>query len=141
MVISTRSHDIRIQALREGINRLRVELHKKWAIAFACLVFTLIGPPVALRFPRGGIGMVIAASSAIFTVYWIGLIGGEKLADNSAAEPMITMWLANGIFLVVGLLLAARMGRAGGTVRGGGADGLWGRLSGRARRIGARAGA
>jgi lipopolysaccharide export system permease protein len=135
VVISTRSHHVRIQALQEGINRLRVELHKKWAIAFACLVFTLIGPPVALRFPRGGVGMVIGASSAIFTVYWIGLIGGEKLADNSAAEPMITMWLANVIFLLVGLLLAARMGRAGGTARGGGWDGMWSRLAAPARRF------
>lgn len=136
-VISTRTNKARIESLAESINRLRVELHKKWAIAFACVVFTLIGPPLALRFPRGGIGMVIAASSGIFTVYWVGLIGGEKLADNSFAEPMITMWLANLIFLLVGIFLATRMGRAGGTVRGGGLDELWATVGAPLRRLGA----
>lgn len=122
VVISTRTAANLAESHREAVNRLRVELHKKWAIAFACLVFTLLGPPLALRFPRGGVGMVIAASSAIFTVYWMGLIGGEKLADNGAAEPIVTMWITNVIFLAVGLVLAARMGRAGATVRGGGLD-------------------
>ena len=136
-VISTRTNKARIDALREAINRLRVELHKKWAIAFACLVFTLIGPPLALRFPRGGVGMVIAASSAIFTVYWVGLIGGEKLADNSFAEPMVTMWIANFIFLIAGIFLASRMGRAGATVRGGGFDEMWNTMSRPLRRFGA----
>ena len=137
VVISTRTHRGRVDSLREGINRLRVELHKKWAIAFACLVFTLIGPPLALWFPRGGVGLVIAASSAIFTVYWVGLIGGEKLADNSAAEPMIAMWITNVIFLIAGILMATRMGRAGGTVRGGGFQEAWDNVAARLRKIGA----
>ena len=80
--------------------------------------------------------MVIAASSAIFTVYWVGLIGGEKLADNGAAEPIVTMWITNVIFLVGGLLLVARMGRAGGTVRGGGFDDIWATISAPFRRFG-----
>lgn len=137
VVISTRTQYSRVNALREAVNRLRVELHKKWAIAFACLVFTLIGPPLALWFPRGGVGMVIAASSAIFTVYWVGLIGGEKLADNSGAEPIITMWITNTIFLIAGIFMAARMGRAGGTVRGGGIQEAWDNVAARLRRIGA----
>jgi len=135
-VINTRTNYARVASLHESVNRLRVELHKKWAIAFACLVFTLVGPPLALRFPRGGVGMVIAASSAIFTVYWVGLIGGEKLADNSAAEPMVTMWLANAIFLVAGVFLASRMGRAGGTERGGGFETLRARVGTPLRRLG-----
>jgi lipopolysaccharide export system permease protein len=136
VVINTRTHKGRVDSLGEAVNRLQVELHKKWAIAFACLIFTLIGPPLALRFPRGGVGMVIAASSAIFTVYWVGLIGGEKLADNGAAEPIVTMWITNLIFLVGGLLLVARMGRAGGTVRGGGFDDLRATISAPFRRFG-----
>lgn len=137
VVIAARTNANLASSHREAINRFRVELHKKWAIAFACLVFTLLGPPLALRFPRGGIGMVIAASSAIFTVYWMGLIGGEKLADNSAAEPIVTMWITNTIFLLVGILLAARMGRAGGTVRGGGFEDIVGAVARPFRRFGA----
>jgi lipopolysaccharide export system permease protein len=120
VVTSTRTHLTQVQSLEETANRFRVELHKKWAIALACLVFTLIGPPLALRFPRGGVGMVVAASTGIFAIYWMGLIGGESLADRRVASPVVTMWISNVVFTVVGLLLVSRMGRAGSTVRGGG---------------------
>jgi lipopolysaccharide export system permease protein len=120
IVVSTRTYASRVQSQEEAADRFRVELQKKWAIAFACLVFTLIGPPLALRFPRGGVGMVIAASTIIFAIYWMGLIGGENLADRGVADPIVTMWIANVVFTVVGLLLVTRMGRAGSTVRGGG---------------------
>jgi lipopolysaccharide export system permease protein len=120
VVTATRTYLTQAQSLGETANRFRVELHKKWAIALACLVFTLIGPPLALRFPRGGVGMVVAASTGIFAIYWMGLIGGESLADRRVAGPVITMWISNAVFALVGLLLVSRMGRAGATVRGGG---------------------
>jgi lipopolysaccharide export system permease protein len=120
VVTATRTHLTQAQSLAETSNRFRVELHKKWAIALACLVFTLIGPPLALRFPRGGVGMVVAASTGIFAIYWMGLIGGESLADRRVAGPVVTMWISNFVFTMVGLILVSRMGRAGATVRGGG---------------------
>src|SRR5690606_9098295 len=121
-----------------------VEIHKKLALAIACIIFTLIGPPLALRFPRGGVGMVIAASTIIFSIYWVGLIAGESLADRRAASPAVTMWLSNVVFLIVGLLLVRKMGAAGSTVRGGNnrLSGLWGTMIDRfAGRSPAKAGA
>ena len=103
-----RSHAARGVAVQQTENRFRVEIHKKLAIAFACIVFALIGPPLALRFPRGGIGLVVAASTAVFSVYWVGLIAGESLADRRVADPMVTMWAGNVVFLFVGIVLAAR---------------------------------
>lgn len=134
-----RTHLSRLDSGQEAVNRYMVELHKKWAIAFACLVFALIGPPLALRFPRGGVGLVVAGSTVIFAIYWVGLIGGESLADRQLGDPLVTMWIPNLVFLLAGLFLVSRMGRAGGTARGGGGLGdlLWrlGRLlPGRGRR-------
>lgn len=123
-----RSRAARAVALEQTINRFDVEIHKKLAISFACLVFTLIGPPLALRFPRGGVGLVVAASSVIFSVYWVGLIAGESLADRRVADPALTMWMSNVVFLVAGLVLASRMSRTSGHVRGGGFDDLLGRV-------------
>jgi len=139
VVVGTRTHLAQVQSLAEAANRYRVELHKKWAIAVACLVFTLIGPPLALRFPRGGVGMVVGASTAVFAVYWMGLIGGESLADRRVADPFVTMWIPNLVFLAVGVLLASRMGRAGATVRGGGWEDAWLRLKDGAARLARRA--
>jgi hypothetical protein len=53
----------------------------------ATLIFVLIGVPLALRLSRGGVGMVIAVSLAVFAVYYVGLIGGETLADEGTCTP------------------------------------------------------
>ena len=45
-------------------NMFGVEIHKKFSLAVACIVFVLIGAPIALRFPRGGVGLVIGVSLA-----------------------------------------------------------------------------
>ena len=107
-------------ALQSASNQFLVEIHKKYAIAFACIVFVLMGAPMAIRFPRGGIGMVISVSVAIFAVYWAGLIGGEGLANEGVLTPFWAMWTANLVFLALGIALAARMSRTSGTNRGGG---------------------
>ncbi len=117
-----RTRAARSVALEQTVNRFGAEIHKKLAIAFACIVFTLIGPPLALRFPRGGVGLVIAASTIIFSVYWVGLIAGETLADRRIGDPAVTMWFSNVVFGIAGVILAARMGRA--TVNTRGAD-IW----------------
>ena len=122
----------RLSALQSASDQFRVEIHKKYAIAFACIVFVLIGAPLGMRFPRGGIGMVIVASVVIFAVYWAGLIGGENLANEGVVTPFWAMWTADLVFLGLGIALAARMSRIAGTNRGGGSEVLfnlssWGR--------------
>jgi lipopolysaccharide export system permease protein len=107
-----------------NIGSYKVEIHKKYTLAFACLVFVLIGAPLATRFPRGGLGLVIAASSVIFAIYWMGLIGGEDLADRGVAPPWLAMWIPNIIFTAVGLFLFRGMGKETATGRGGGLDEL-----------------
>jgi lipopolysaccharide export system permease protein len=118
VVAGSRARAARGSALLQSINRFKVEIHKKWALAIACLVFSLIGPPLALRFPRAGVGFVVIASAVIFFVYWIGLLGGEALADRRVADPAVTMWLSNVIFLGVAVWLLRAMGRSSGTNRG-----------------------
>jgi lipopolysaccharide export system permease protein len=100
-------------------NQNAVELHKKFAISVACFIFVLIGAPIALRFPRGGVGLVIGVSLVVFAFYYIGLIAGESLGDRGIVRPAFAMWAANFILALVGLTLLARIGREGATARGG----------------------
>jgi lipopolysaccharide export system permease protein len=108
---------------QENIYRYKVEIHKKYAIAFACFLFVLLGAPFATRFPQGGVGMVIATSVGIFFLYWMGLIGGERIAERGLLEPWLAMWLPNLILLVPATAMALRMGihlpsnRGGGGIR------------------------
>jgi lipopolysaccharide export system permease protein len=108
----------RAEAVRER-NRYDVEIQKKFSLAAACMIFVLVGAPIALRFPRGGVGLVIGVSFAIFGLYYVGLIGGETLADKGYLPPWLAMWAANLILLIIGLILASQMGHESSTTRGG----------------------
>ena len=136
MVARTRARAARGAALEQSINRFKVETHKKWAIAVACLVFVLMAPPLALRFPQAGVGFVVVASAAIFFVYWIGLLAGETMADRRVADPAVTMWLGNFIFVILGLVLVSRMGHSAGSSRRGGMGDKIGEFFGRRRGMG-----
>jgi lipopolysaccharide export system permease protein len=113
------SSEARIQDLRRQIREFHVEIHKKFSIAAATLVFVLVGAPLAIRFPRGGVGMVIAVSLLIFAIYYVGLIGGETLADEGYLSPEWAMWLVNGLMVVLGVWGVTRMGGELSTARGG----------------------
>lgn len=121
---ASNTHTQQVSSTQQRIHRYQVEIHKKYTLAFACIVFVLLGIPLAIRFPRGGLGMVIAASSVIFAIYWVGLISGEDLADRGVAPPVITMWAPNVIFTIIALWMVRNMGRETATMRGGGWDDL-----------------
>ena len=105
-------------ALR-NINLYEVEIQKKFALAAACFIFVLLGAPIALRFPRGGVGLTIGVSLVVFGLYYVGLIAGESLARRGMVPPVVSMWIANVLFGALALLLLARMGMESGSSRGG----------------------
>ena len=84
------------------------------------MLFRSHGAPLAMRFPRGGVGLVIGASFFVFAVYYVALTSGESLANKNIISPFWAMWADNIIFLVVALVLIARMGTERVTSRGGG---------------------
>ncbi len=101
----------------ESIRNFAVEIHKKYSIAVASLVFVIVGAPLALRFGGGGIGMVIATSMVVFSLYYVGLIGGESLAGRGIVTPLFAMWIMNAVMTVLGLVGLATMGRETSTAR------------------------
>ena len=110
------------QRLRDARTReatYEVEIQKKYAIAAACLVFALVGVPVALRFQRGGVGLVIGVSVAVFTVYYVGLIVGEELGNRLFVTPFLAMWTPNLIFGTAGLIGLWRIRKPGNAPHGG----------------------
>ena len=90
------------------IRQLQVEIHKKYAIPVACMIFVLLGAPLAIRSGRGGMATAIALSILCFFVYYLFLTGGEKLADRELLPPAIAMWAANVFFGALGIVLTWR---------------------------------
>jgi lipopolysaccharide export system permease protein len=124
VVTTTKTNAERERGYRLQAIKYRVEIHKKYAIAFACIVFVLLGAPLAVRFPRGGVGMVITASVVIFSIFWVSLIGGEQLADRGYVGPALAMWLPNILLLPLGVIMVARISKQVATARAGGWDDL-----------------
>jgi lipopolysaccharide export system permease protein len=122
--LNTRTSYQQAEFLRLDAIEKRVEIHKKYSIAFACIVFVILGAPLAVRFPRGGVGMVITASVVIFAIFWASLIGGETLADDGYVSPALAMWLPNLILLPLGVFMVGRISSQVATARGGGWDDL-----------------
>jgi lipopolysaccharide export system permease protein len=115
----------RITDARTMMNRYQVEIQKKFALAAACIVFVVFGAPLALRFPRGGVGLVIGVSIVAFAIYYVCLIAGETLANKLILSPVLAMWAANILFLILGIVLLVRVQRSGSTARGGDAREAW----------------
>ncbi|PYP04788.1 MAG: hypothetical protein DMD57_05475 [Gemmatimonadetes bacterium] len=109
----------RVRDARTRAATYEVEIQKKYAIAAACLVFALVGVPVALRFQRGGVGLVIGMSVGVFTVYYVGLIAGEELGDRLFVSPFLAMWTPNLIFATAGLFGLWRIRKPGNAPHGG----------------------
>ncbi len=95
----------KLESLNSDIRKYAVEVHKKYAIAFACIIFVLIGAPVGMMTRTSGVGMAFSVSSVVFLIYYGTLTLGEELADKGTISPFIAMWISNIIFGIIGIYL------------------------------------
>lgn len=93
------------------IDQYWVEIHKKYSLPFACIVFVLIGAPLGTMMRRGGFGMAAGMSLIFFLVYWAFLIGGEKFADRGLLSPFLGIWSANIFLGILGIFLMIKSAR------------------------------
>ena len=87
----------------------QVEIQKKYAIPFACILFVFVGCPLGIITRGGNFGFSAAISLLFYVFYWACLIGGEKLADRGHITPQISMWLGNAIIALLGVFLTLRV--------------------------------
>ena len=140
VAIDARTQGTRFRSLGKRASQYRVEIHKKLVIASACVIFVLIGMPVGVRFSRAGISMVIVVAAVVIGVYQYGMSTGEDWADRGLATPFWSMWAASLTFLVVGALLASRLGRWTASSRESGWREMWLEARATARRAFSRRG-
>ncbi|MBD3296062.1 MAG: LptF/LptG family permease [Candidatus Omnitrophica bacterium] len=97
----------------ENINALplKVELHKKLALAFSNLVFVLIGIPLAITTHRRekfiGFGLAIV----LFLIYWSIMLGGIAFAIRGLVPAWAGVWSANILVTVLAVILFSRVSR------------------------------
>ncbi len=92
-------------------NMAAVELHKKFSLPTACMVFGLLALPLGFSNARGGRSAGFAISLGVFLIYYVLLSSGEDLARKGAMPAWLSVWLPNMALLVLGLFLLARRNR------------------------------
>ena len=105
---------------RVTYNLARVEIHKKFAIPFACIAFGVLGLPLGITNRRGGKSSGFSLSIAIILFYYVMINNGEHLASAGKVPPIVAMWAANLLLLGLGIYLLSRANREFSTQREGG---------------------
>jgi LPS export ABC transporter permease LptF/LPS export ABC transporter permease LptG len=95
----------------------RVELQRRLAFPFACLVFALVAVPIGAQPRRGGraAGSLIAA--LMIAGYYLLFITGAGFARQGAVPPFLGIWTANLVLAAFGLTLLPRMEQFRGETR------------------------
>jgi lipopolysaccharide export system permease protein len=84
---------------------LEIELHKRYAFPFACIVFGLIGVPLGIQPRRSGRSYGFIFSLLIILAYYISLIAFEILALRLKLPTFLAGWAPNLLFGGLGIYL------------------------------------
>jgi LPS export ABC transporter permease LptF/LPS export ABC transporter permease LptG len=95
----------------ETRNLALVEMHKKFSIPFACLVFGLFALPLGINNRRGGKTSGFAISIGVIVVYYIMLNDGEEAARYGKLSAGLAMWLPNLVLAAIGIFILVRRNR------------------------------
>lgn len=117
--INKKDKEMTIQELKQEVKKLKkeninpapliVEIHEKITLAFSCLVFMLMGAPLAVITRRREKSINIGIAILIIVAYYPLLIGCESLGMEGFLNPALSMWLPNILFGTVGTILTFRL--------------------------------
>ena len=91
------------------VSQVEVELGMRLPKAAACLVFVLLGMPVALRFRRSDrVGAFLVAFVLALFVYYPSVKISTALAKKEVVPVVAAAWSGNALLLLAGLLFSRR---------------------------------
>lgn len=89
----------------------QVELHRKFSIPFACLVFAALGVPLGIQPTRAVHSRGFSVSLVLIFLYYMLLTLGQNLGERGSMNPLIAVWLPNVTLSLVAALLISRAAR------------------------------
>jgi lipopolysaccharide export system permease protein len=85
-----------------------LSLHKKFALAFSCIILFFVGAPLGAIIRKGGLGLPMVIAIVLFlTYYFIGVFAGNYAKEGNI-HPAIGAWLSTLIMLPLGISLTKR---------------------------------
>ncbi len=89
----------------KSTTRIHVEINKRFAFPFACLVFGLLGIPLGVYWRRGGRSYGFVLSIVIVFIYYLLLNIGENMAKSGYLFAFMGIWLPNVLLGSLGIYL------------------------------------
>lgn len=93
------------------VNAELVELHRKFSLPFACLVFGLVGVPLGVQPVRAVRSRSFSVSLTLIFVYYLLLTAGEAMAEKGVLPAIIALWIPNVVFAALGVVLFVAVAR------------------------------
>lgn len=113
-----KEHEMSIDEIKEKIEKMKkkgedttgqeVELHKRYAIPFACIVFGLIGVPLGIQPRRSARSYGFILGILILMTYYMSLTASEILAMRKTIPPFLAGWAPNLLFSGLGVYLLVK---------------------------------
>jgi LPS export ABC transporter permease LptG len=96
-----------------GLNphRWQVDFHFKLAFVFTGFIVIFLGISFALQGTRENLALGVGKSVVALFVYYILLIGGQKIAYNSSLHPALPVWFGDVVLLLTGSWLFFKTSR------------------------------
>lgn len=89
----------------KGLNKLRIEWHKKFTLGFACMIMFFVGAPFGALVRKGGFGIPVIASFIFYLLYYVLTMIAEKSVKAATISAWVGMWYPIAIILVIGVYL------------------------------------
>lgn len=93
---------------RKNINYHAMEIHRKFSLSIACLLFFFIGAPLGAIIRKGGMGVPLITGVLFFIFYYIIDNTGYQAAKEGSMEPWSGIWLSSFVLAPLGIWLTWR---------------------------------
>lgn len=84
----------------------QIELHRKFTLSVACILFFFIGAPLGSIIRKGGIGIPLVITVLFFSFYFIISIVGEKISKGDYIPVAIGMWISTAVLIPICVFLS-----------------------------------
>lgn len=109
-IANLKMYQMSLSERKKTLNKYAMEMHRKFTLSIAVLIFFFIGAPLGAIIRKGGLGMPVVVSILLFIAYYIVSMTGEKSAREDVWQMFSGMWFSTFIFLPIGVWLSYKAG-------------------------------
>ncbi len=94
-----------------NIQTFEIEYHKRFSMAFAAFILTIIGASLSSRKTKGGMGLYIGIGLLLSFSYILFMQISSSFAISGAVSASIAVWIPNVVYAIIAAFLYTRAPR------------------------------